>query len=123
MSTDESQLNETTTLLSRSSPIPLGDDVRRPVSFYSLHRVSILLTCLVFVIVTGSALTQIPTLRVLEDAICQRLLVSLLDEPGEGQCKGNDVQSELAIITGTQYMLEAIPGTWNERHLVLRCST
>ncbi|KAM4060794.1 major facilitator superfamily protein [Hirsutella rhossiliensis] len=75
------------------------------------HRVTVLLTAVLFVITMGSGLLAIPTLRVLEDIICQRQLRvgALSGHVGENECKGDAVQAELSFVVGIQSMVEAIP--------------
>lgn len=75
-------------------------------------RVTALVTTVVFITTFGAGLTSVPTLRVVEDILCRRILKGTLPEGdiNESLCKRDDVQEDLATFMGVQSTLEAVPG-------------
>lgn len=103
---------ETAPLISDAEPNDGPDEIDRDNRGYfqgSGRRITVLLTAVIFITTTGSGLTSIPTLRVVEDIICRRLRVTSLGDFDEEQCKGDDIQAELSFVLGIQSMVEAIP--------------
>lgn len=85
-------------------------------------RATILLTAIICIGTLGTGLTGLPTLTILEDSICRRLVHA--DSQGafnDKLCKGDNVQKKLSFVLGIQSMMEAIPGLrlFNQHRVIL----
>ncbi|KAI9743931.1 MAG: hypothetical protein M1818_002665 [Claussenomyces sp. TS43310] len=96
----------------RHTPVVL--QAHSPMAIISILSVTI------FVIMCGSFLIAVPQARVFEDIICHHyygrmarssktVFIGPIDE---SLCKGDEVQSELAMLMGVLEMLNNIPGVW-----------
>ena len=53
---------------------------------------------------------EVPTIRILEYAVCRRHIQNEPDQVSESDCKIPEVQSELALLLGVRVSLEAFAG-------------
>ncbi|SPO05441.1 uncharacterized protein DNG_08128 [Cephalotrichum gorgonifer] len=90
-------------------PQPQEDDGVGPRRLKGRTVTTILITC-VFFAAFGAALSDLPILRITEDAICRAHLKSVADKIDESLCKDSDVQAELSFIVAMISMFQVIPG-------------
>jgi hypothetical protein len=84
----------------------------------SVNTTIFLVIAVAFILTSGNALMSVPGTRIFEDIICHHFYEKSSDQIGsirrdiidEDQCKGKEVQAELATLKGVWAMIDAIPG-------------
>jgi hypothetical protein len=85
----------------------------------SVRTTIFLIIAVAFILTSGNALMSVPGTRIFEDIICHHYYESSPDQVvfitrgfiDEDQCKGKEVQAELATLKGVWAMIDAIPGS------------
>ncbi|KAJ5740324.1 hypothetical protein N7493_000196 [Penicillium malachiteum] len=85
---------------------PLLGQQKQPSTWTSVY----LLSFAFFILAGTYALLSVPLIQLIEDNICRHYVGQGSIEPGEGNCKNDQIQTQLAFVTGLLPSVESIVG-------------